>query len=49
MRDPSLIARGRAMAADQVMHARGLLAQLKPSIYRESLSMLIDDQINRED
>ncbi len=49
MRDPSLIARGRAMAADQVMHARGLLAQLKPSVYRESLSMLIDDQINRED
>ena len=49
MRDPSLIARGRAMAADQVEHARGLLAQLKPSVYRESLSMLIDDQINRED
>jgi geranylgeranyl pyrophosphate synthase len=49
MRDPSLIARGRAMAADRVDHARGLLTQLKPSIYRESLSMLIDEQINRED
>ena len=49
MRDPSLIARGRAMAAEQVSHARDLLAQLKPSIYRESLSMLIDEQIDRED
>ncbi len=49
MRDPSLIARGRAMAADQVSHARTLLAQLKPSVYRESLSMLIDEQIDRED
>lgn len=49
MRDPSLIARGRAMAADQVTHARTLLSQLKPSVYRESLSMLIDEQIDRED
>jgi heptaprenyl diphosphate synthase len=49
MRDPSLIARGRAMAADQVNYARTLLAQLKPSVYCESLSMLIDDQIDRED
>jgi octaprenyl-diphosphate synthase len=48
MRDPSLIARGRVMAADQVTHARILLAQLKPSVYRESLSMLIDEQIDRE-
>jgi heptaprenyl diphosphate synthase len=48
MRDPSLIARGRAMAADQVSHARGLLAQLKPSLYRESLSMLLDEQIDRD-
>jgi len=49
MRDPSLIARGRAMAADQVTHARTLLAQLKPSVYRDSLSILIDEQIDRED
>ena len=49
MRDPSLIARGRAMAAEQVGHARTLLAQLKPSVYRESLSTLIDEQIDRED
>jgi octaprenyl-diphosphate synthase len=49
MRDPSLIARGRAMAADQVSYARTLVAQLKPSVYRESLSILIDEQIDRED
>jgi octaprenyl-diphosphate synthase len=49
MRDPSLIARGRAMAADQVADARALLAHLKPSVYRESLSTLIDEQIDRED
>ena len=44
-----LIARGRALAAAQVSHARDLLAQLKPSIYRESLAALIDEQIDRED
>src|ERR1700722_6311560 len=49
MRDPSLIARGRAMATAQVNRARDLLAQLKPSIYRDSLAMLIDEQIDRED
>jgi geranylgeranyl pyrophosphate synthase len=49
LRDPSLIARGRAMAADQVSYARTLLAQLKPSVYRESLLMLIDEQSDRED
>lgn len=49
MRDPSLVARGRAMAADQVTYARTLLAQLKPSVYRDSLSMLIDEQSARED
>jgi octaprenyl-diphosphate synthase len=49
MRDPTLIARGRAMAADQVADARALLAHLKPSVYRESLSTLIDEQIDRED
>ena len=49
MRDPSLIARGREMAADQVTIARTLLAQLQPSVYRESLSILIDEQSARED
>jgi heptaprenyl diphosphate synthase len=49
MRDPSLIARGRALATAQVNRARDLLAQLTPSAYRESLAMLIDEQIDRED
>ena len=49
MRDPSLIARARALATAQVDRARTLLAQLKPSIYRESLAALIDEQIDRED
>jgi geranylgeranyl pyrophosphate synthase len=49
MRDPSLVARGRAMAADQVKQARDLLAQLRPSVYRDSLSILIDDQTHRQD
>jgi geranylgeranyl pyrophosphate synthase len=49
MRDPVMIARGRALATAQVARARDLLAQLKPSIYRDSLAMLIDDQIDRED
>ncbi len=49
MREPSLIARGRALATAQVDHARDLLAKLKPSIYRDSLSALIDEQIDRED
>jgi len=49
MRDPVMIARGRALATAQVNRARDLLAQLKPSTYRNSLSALIDDQIDRED
>jgi heptaprenyl diphosphate synthase len=49
MRDPVMIARGRALATAQVNRARDLLAQLKPSVYRESLAALIDEQINRED
>ena len=47
MREPSLLARGRALAAEQVAAARGLLDQLKPSIYRDSLATLIDDQLTR--
>jgi geranylgeranyl pyrophosphate synthase len=48
MREPSLIVRGRAMAAEQVAIARDLLKELKPSLYRDSLAMLIDDQIDRD-
>ena len=33
----------------RVADARALLAHLKPSVYRESLSTLIDEQIDRED
>jgi geranylgeranyl pyrophosphate synthase len=47
MREPLLLARGRALAADQVAVARGLLDHLKPSIYRDSLATLIDDQLTR--
>ena len=47
MREPSLLARGRALAAEQVAVARGLLDQLKPSIYRDSLATLVDDQLTR--
>jgi geranylgeranyl pyrophosphate synthase len=47
MREPSLLARGRALAAEQVDIARDLLNQLKPSIYRDSLATLIDDQLTR--
>ena len=49
MRAPSLIARGRALASAQVNRARDLLSQLKPSVYRDSLAALIDEQIDRED
>jgi geranylgeranyl pyrophosphate synthase len=47
MREPSLLARGRALAAEEVAVARDLLDQLKPSIYRDSLAALIDDQLTR--
>ena len=48
LRAPKLIAEARAMAAEQVKIARGLLAQLRPSEYRDSLTQLIEDQIDRE-
>jgi heptaprenyl diphosphate synthase len=48
LRQPELIERGRAMAAQQVAAARELLMRLPPSVYRDSLAMLIDDQINRD-
>lgn len=49
MREPSLIARGRALAATEVERARAILArELEPSIYSECLATLIDDQIDRD-
>ena len=49
MREPALIARGRALAAAQVERARAILArELEPSIYSDCLATLIDDQIDRD-
>jgi geranylgeranyl pyrophosphate synthase len=48
LRSPHLLDRARALATEQVEVARGLLNQLKPSIYRDSLRVLIDEQIDRE-
>ncbi|MGH7932283.1 MAG: polyprenyl synthetase family protein [Candidatus Binataceae bacterium] len=48
MRDEAIVGRGRAMAAERVGIARGILAQLKASVYRDSLGVLIDEQVDRE-
>ena len=48
LRGSQVIEEARALAAGQVELARAKLSQLKPSIYRDSLATLIDDQINRE-
>jgi heptaprenyl diphosphate synthase len=48
LREPQIIGRGRAMAAQQVAAARVLLMRLPPSVYRDSLAILIDEQINRD-
>jgi len=49
MREPSLIARGRALAAAQIERARAILArELEPSIYSDCLASLVDDQIDRD-
>jgi geranylgeranyl pyrophosphate synthase len=48
LRDPALVAEARAMAAAQVRTARGILRELRPSPYRESLALLIDEQIDRQ-
>jgi heptaprenyl diphosphate synthase len=48
LRQPELIERGRAMAAQQVATASELLKRLPPSIYRDSLATLIDEQTNRD-
>jgi hypothetical protein len=36
------------MAAQHVAGAQELLMRLPPSVYRDSLAMLIDEQINRD-
>ncbi len=48
IRDHQIVAKARALAAGQVKLARGILTQLPPSIYRESLGMPIDEQIDPE-
>jgi geranylgeranyl pyrophosphate synthase len=48
LRDPALVAEARAMAAAEVANARAILRELEPSPWRESLALLIDDQIDRE-
>src|SRR5258708_30791464 len=48
LRDPQIIADARHLAAEQVGVARQIVAELKPSPYRDGLATLIDDQISRE-
>jgi octaprenyl-diphosphate synthase len=48
LRAPELIAEARVMAAEQVNVARNLLGALEPSVYRDSLAVLIGEQIDRE-
>ena len=43
-----LIAEARARAAEQGRVAMAALDELAPSVYRESLAALIDDQLRRE-
>jgi hypothetical protein len=48
LRDPKLVAEARAMAAEQGRIAMAALGELAPSVYRESLAALIDEQFHRE-
>src|SRR5271170_6336623 len=48
LREPKLVAKARAMAADQGRVAMAALGELAPSVYRESLTALIDEQLRRE-
>lgn len=48
LREPKLVAQARAMAAEQGRVAMAALDELAPSIYRESLAALIDEQLRRE-
>lgn len=45
---PAVIERARALAAQQIARARERLAQLKPSRWRQSLALLIDEQVDRQ-
>ena len=48
LRNPELIAEARFLAAAEVRIAREMLNELRPSPYRDSLALLIDEQIDRE-
>jgi geranylgeranyl pyrophosphate synthase len=48
LRDPAVIAEARSLAAEEVRVAREMLNELRPSPYRDSLAILIDEQIDRE-
>jgi len=48
LREPGLIAEARSRAAEQGRVAMTALDELAPSVYRESLASLIDDQLRRE-
>ncbi|HLK87473.1 MAG TPA: polyprenyl synthetase family protein [Candidatus Binataceae bacterium] len=48
LREPRLMATARAMAAEQGRIAMAALETLAPSVYRESLAALIDEQLRRE-
>ncbi|HTR60766.1 MAG TPA: polyprenyl synthetase family protein, partial [Candidatus Binataceae bacterium] len=48
LRDPELIAEARSLAAAEVRIAREMLGELRASPYRDSLALLIDEQIDRE-
>ena len=48
LRRPELIERGRAIAAQHLAAAERLLMRLPPSVYRDSLVVVIREQINRD-
>jgi len=48
LRQPGLVAEARAMAGEEIRIARDILGELRPSPYRESLAVLIDEQIDRQ-
>jgi geranylgeranyl pyrophosphate synthase len=48
LRSPDVVDRARAMALEQVTIARTALATLNPSLYRDSLAVLIQEQVHRE-
>src|SRR4029077_684647 len=48
LRNPKIISEARHLAAEQVEIARQIVAELKPSPYRDGLATLIDDQTSRE-